>query len=79
MLEVVFLSPQKTIFEGKAKTIIFPGEKGACEILPFHKNFLTRMLSGFVIIGKDTYPVKRGVVKVDRNRVTIIAEQAEAE
>ena len=75
MLEVLFLTPQKVIFEGRAKTVILPGEEGVCEILPFHKNFLSRILSGFVIIGKEKYPIKRGVLKVDRNRVTIIAEE----
>jgi len=77
MVEVVFITPKKVVFEGRAKTVILPGEKGVCEILPFHKNFLSRVLSGLIIIGKNKYPVKRGVVKVDRNRVTIIAEESE--
>ena len=77
MLDVIFLTPKRVIFEGRAKSIILPGEKGVCQILPFHKNFLSRILSGFVIIGKERYPVKRGIIRVDRNRATIIVEEEE--
>jgi len=76
MLEVTFCTMEKTIFEGKAKSVVLPGETGVFEVLPFHKNFFSRLLSGWVIIDKKEYPLKRGIVKVDRNRVTIIGEPA---
>ncbi|MBN2119654.1 MAG: hypothetical protein JW734_01185 [Candidatus Omnitrophica bacterium] len=76
MLEVTFLTMEKMIFEGRAKSVILPGEKGVFEILSFHKNFFSRLLSGWVIIDNKRYHLKRGIVKVDRNRVTIIGEPA---
>ena len=78
MLDVIFLTPKRVIFEGRAQSVVLPGEKGVCQILPFHKNFLSRILSGFVIIGRDRFHVKRGIIRVDRNRVTIIAEEQES-
>ena len=74
MLEVRFITTEKIIFEGRAKSVVLPGEKGVFEVLSFHKNFFSRLLSGWVIIDKKEYPLKRGIVKVDRNRVTIIGE-----
>lgn len=75
LLEVSFLSPRKTIFEGKAKTVILPGEEGVFEVLPFHKRLLSRLISGTVFIDEMGSPIRRGIVKVDQNKVTIIAEE----
>ena len=75
-LEVIFLTTEKMIFQGRAESVILPGEKGVFEVMPFHKNFFSRLLSGWVIIDKKEYPLKRGIVKVDRNRLTIIGEPA---
>ncbi len=74
MLEVLFITPQRIIFEGKAKRVIMPAEFGVCTILPYHRNFLSRLLSGWITIDKKEYPIKRGIVKVDRNEVVIIGE-----
>ena len=79
MVEVLFLSPQRVIFEGQAKSIILPGEEGAFEILSFHKDIFSRLLTGWVIIDeKEKVPIKRGIVKVEKNVATIIAEPASA-
>ena len=75
-LEVTFLTTEKMIFQGRAESVVLPGEKGVFEIRPFHKNFFSRLLTGWVIIDKKEYPLKRGIVKVDRNRVTVIGEPA---
>jgi F0F1-type ATP synthase epsilon subunit len=73
-LEVSVLSPKEVIFEGKAKTVILPGEQGVFEILPFHKRILSRLISGRLFIDEQSFPIKRGIVKVNQNRVTIIIE-----
>lgn len=75
MFEVIFLTPQKVLFEGQSESIILPGEKGTFEVMSFHKDLLTRLLRGWVIIDKrEKIPIQRGVVKIERNTVTIIAE-----
>lgn len=75
LLEVSVLSPKEVIFEGKAKTVILPGEQGVFEILPFHKRILSRLISGTLLIDEESFPIRRGIVKVNQNRVTIIVEE----
>ena len=74
MLEVVVLGPEAFLFEGKAQRVILPGEKGVFEVCPFHRPLISRLLSGVLIIDQESIPIQRGVVKVDRNRVTAIVE-----
>ena len=75
LLDVVVLSPERLIFEGKAPHVILPGEAGVFEVLPFHKRLLSRLLPGSLIVGDEKIQIKRGVAKVGLNRVTIIIEE----
>jgi len=74
MLDVVILNPEEIIFEGKAESVILPGEQGTFEILSFHKNLLSRLLSGSVIVDGRIFSIQRGIVKVKDNTVTIVSE-----
>ena len=74
-LDVAVLTPNEVLFEGKASTVILPGEKGVCEILPFHKRFLSRLITGTMIVNDKSLHIKRGIVKVNQNRVLIIVEK----
>lgn len=73
--DVTVLSPREVIFEGQAKSVILPGEEGVFEVLPFHKRILSRLISGKLFIDEKNFPVKRGIVKVNQNKVTIIVEE----
>lgn len=74
-LDVSLLSPDRIIFKGKAKSVIVPGEQGAFEILPFHKRIISRLFTGILDIDGEVFQVRRGIVKVDKNKVTIIIEE----
>ncbi len=74
MLDVIILSLEKVIFEGKAKSVSLPGERGIFEVLSFHKNLLSRLLSGSVVVDGRAFSIYRGIVKVKENTVTIISE-----
>ncbi len=74
-LSVSVLSPQRVIFQGSAKSLILPGESGVFEVLPFHKRLLSRLLSGVVFIDQKHFPIKRGAVQVNQNRVIIIVDE----
>jgi len=74
-LDVSLLNPRKVIFSGKARSIIVPGEQGVFEVLAFHKPILSRLLSGILHIDRRRYPIERGIIKVNNNMVTIIAEE----
>lgn len=74
LLDVIVLSPQKVIFQGKANSVTVPGEQGVFEILPFHKRIISRLLAGKLSIDGQGFPLDRGIVKVNGNHVTIILE-----
>lgn len=74
MIDVLILSPEGVIFEGKAESVSLPGEKGILEVLSFHKNLLSRLLSGSVVVDGRAFSIRRGIVKVKDNIVTIISE-----
>ena len=82
LLDVTVLSPTQVIFEGKARNMIVPGEQGVFEVLPFHKRILSRLLAGTMLIFGETpseergFPMRRGIIKVNKNRVTVIMEEA---
>ncbi len=74
MLNVFVISPEKIIYQGQAESVKLPGEWGAMEVLPFHKNLLSRLLPGSVFIDDQYFIIRRGVVKIINNKVTIICE-----
>ena len=77
MINVLIINPEEVLFEGKANKIILPGEQGVFEVLSFHKPLLTRLFSGMVIVDDDkTFSVKRGIVKVEEEKVTVIVESS---
>jgi len=76
LLDVTVLSPTQVIFEGKARNMIVPGEQGVFEVLPFHKRILSRLLAGTMLIEEHSFLMRRGIIKVNQNRVTVIMEEA---
>jgi len=75
MLEVVVATSERIIFEGKAQSVVLPGEQGIFELLAFHKSLLSRLVSGRLLIDEQAFSIRRGVVGFDRNRATIIVEE----
>jgi len=75
MIDVVIYNPEKVIFEGKAGSIIFPGERGVFEVLPYHKPMLTRLVSGKVIVDEHIFPIRCGIVGINHNKATVVVEE----
>ncbi|MCM8789961.1 MAG: hypothetical protein NC916_02965, partial [Candidatus Omnitrophica bacterium] len=65
----------RLIFEGGVRSVILPGEEGVFEIMPFHKRTLSRLISGTLVIDEERFSIRRGIVKVNQNRVMIIVEE----
>ena len=74
MLTVTVLSAHELIFEGQATRVILPGEEGVFEVCQFHQPLVSRLLPGYVVVDEQAIPIQRGVVRVDRESVTVIAE-----
>ncbi|MDD4941427.1 MAG: hypothetical protein PHS64_04730 [Candidatus Omnitrophica bacterium] len=75
MLDVTLISSEEVVFEGKADSVIFPGEYGVFEILAYHKPVVSRLIRGDVIIDGRMYPVRRGLMGLNHNKATIIVEK----
>ena len=75
LLDVCILDPREVLFEGKAKSVVVPGEQGVFEVLPFHKRILSRLLAGVIFVDEQHFSIRRGIIKVDQNKVTIIVEE----
>ena len=74
-INVSILNPQRVVFKGTASSVILPGESGVFEVLPFHKNIISRLISGKIFVDNRSFAIKRGVVNVKQNNVSIIVEE----
>ncbi len=74
MLEVLILTPERRLFQGRANSVIFPGEEGTFEVGPFHRPLVSRLLPGVIEVDQQVFPIRRGVMKVEKNTVVSIVE-----
>lgn len=74
MLDVTIMNTAKVVFKGKAESVIFPGDTGVFEIMPYHKRMMSRLLKGDIDVDGQQFPIKRGIVKVERNNIMVIVE-----
>ncbi len=80
-LEVRVVSPDRIIFEGEASSVVAPAWDGYVGILRGHAPMLTLIGAGEMKIdrpdgGSDSFYVAAGVLKVERDRVTLLTEYA---
>jgi F0F1-type ATP synthase epsilon subunit len=74
-MEVILLSTEELIFQGKAESVIFPGENGVFESLSYHRPLVSRLIKGNVIVDGRMYPIQRGLVGINNNKATIVVEK----
>jgi len=80
-LNLRVVSAEKIVFEGEASSVVAPAWDGQVGILPGHAPMLALIGSGELAVdrpggGSDTFHVAGGVLKVERNNVTLLAEYA---
>jgi F-type H+-transporting ATPase subunit epsilon len=83
-LKVRVVSPDRVVFEGDAASVVAPAWDGQVGILPSHAPMLALLGSGELSIdraggGSDSFHVAGGVLKVERNHVTVLTEYAGSE
>lgn len=74
--DVLIATMDRVVYEGKAKSLILPGEKGVFEVLPYHKKLISRLTKGSLNLDGQHFPITRGVAKVSPTDVTVIVEEA---
>ena len=74
--QVRIATPERMIFEGKARSLMVPGERGTFSVMPYHKPILSRLVRGVMDLDGSELKIKRGVLKMGRsNDVTVIVEE----
>ena len=76
LLDVSIFNPQEVVFNGQSMSVVVPGEAGVFEVLIHHKPILSRLISGMIYVDEKKIPILRGIVKVYKNKVNIIVEEA---
>jgi len=80
-LKVRVVSPERIVFEGEASAVVAPAWDGQVGILPNHAPMLALVGQGVLSVerpggGSDAFHVAGGVLKVERNQVTVLTEYA---
>ena len=73
-LDVLITSAEQVLFEGTARSLIVPGELGTFEVLPLHRPLVSRLLAGVILVDDRPLPIRRGVVRVADDVVTMVVE-----
>jgi F-type H+-transporting ATPase subunit epsilon len=82
MLTVSVVSPERTLFEGEADSVVAPAFDGEVGILPMHAPMLTLLGSGELRVraaaGERRFTVVGGFLEVADDRVRVVTERADA-
>lgn len=80
-LHVIVISPEKTIFDGDADSVVAPAWDGEVGILRGHAPFMAVLGSGELRVTRggnvEHFHVEGGFIQVSRNVVTVLSEKAE--
>ena len=74
LLTVLITSADRVLFQGTAKSVVFPGEQGTFEVLPVHRPLVSRLVTGAMEINGQELAIRRGVMRVADDVVTAVVE-----
>ena len=79
-IQVRVVSSEELAFEGEALSVVAPGWDGMVGILPNHAPMITLLGEGKLSVdraggGAEEYQVAGGVLKMEKNQVTILPEK----
>jgi F-type H+-transporting ATPase subunit epsilon len=82
MLKVSVISPERTLYEGEAQSVVAPAYDGEVGILTGHAPLLTLLGDGELRLSSATsgarFQVHGGFLQVADNVVRVVTEHAEA-
>jgi F-type H+-transporting ATPase subunit epsilon len=77
MLKVSVISPEATLFEGQAQSVIAPAFDGEVGILSGHAAMVTTLGAGVLRLGDgQAFRVEGGFLQVADNEVRVVTEKA---
>lgn len=79
-MQLEIITPDKTLFEGTAKSVSLPGTNGSFQILENHAPIISTLKNGKIKVVTDAsteiIEINSGVVEMMKNKVIILAEPA---
>lgn len=79
-MQVTVISPERSLYNGDADSVVAPAFDGEVGILPGHAPFMTLLGDGKLVIRRgdssETYSVNGGFLQVVDNSVRVVAEHA---
>lgn len=79
-MQVTVISPERSVYDGDADSVVAPAFDGEVGILPGHAPFMTLLGGGKLVIRRgdssETYSVSGGFLQVVDNSVRVVAEHA---
>jgi F-type H+-transporting ATPase subunit epsilon len=79
-MNLEIITPDKTLFEGTAKSVSLPGSAGSFQLLENHAPIISTLKNGVIKIETEketqTIAINSGVVEMLKNKVIILAEPA---
>lgn len=82
LMRLRVVTPEKVVFDGTAKSIVAPAWDGWVGILPGHAPLLTLIGEGLLTAESESgdrsrHHIAGGVMKVESNEVTVLADRVE--
>lgn len=78
-LNLVIVSPEKTLFKGEVSDATFPGTMGEFMVLPKHAPLLSSLEKGVIKYttkeGEQLLEITSGFVEVKKNEISVCVEQ----
>ena len=80
MLKVSVISPEQTLFDGEAESVVAPAYDGEVGILSHHAPMMTLLGKGILRLGGaggERFAVDGGFLQVADDHVRVVTEKAE--
>jgi F-type H+-transporting ATPase subunit epsilon len=78
-LKLEVLTPDKSLFKGKVRSITVPGKKGSFMVLINHAPIVSTLSRGDILITTHEYKeekitIRGGVIEVKQNNIVVLAD-----
>jgi F-type H+-transporting ATPase subunit epsilon len=78
-MDILIISPEKTLFEGEAESVILPGTEGSFGVLNHHMPFVSILKQGRIEWydknrNRSEIEIKGGVAEVRDNKLTVLVD-----
>ncbi|UCG84957.1 MAG: ATP synthase F1 subunit epsilon [Gemmatimonadota bacterium] len=82
-MRVTIISPERSVFDGEATSVVAPAYDGMVGILPRHAPFMTLLGDGTLTVRQDDstreFHVRGGFLQILDDTVNVVAEHAGGE